>query len=101
MTTMTTMTTIQKRFLGKLEVSALGLGCMGMSEFYGPSNEKEALATIDKALERGCNFLDTSDIYGPHTNEELDAPCAAGARSSSSRPSSASCATRPTGPRAH
>jgi aryl-alcohol dehydrogenase-like predicted oxidoreductase len=44
---------------------------MGMSEFYGPSSEQESLATIDKALELGCTFLDSSDIYGPHTNEEL------------------------------
>jgi aryl-alcohol dehydrogenase-like predicted oxidoreductase len=68
---MTAMTKLPTRRLGQLEVSALGLGCMGMSEFYGAASEPESLATLDAALERGCTFLDTSDIYGPHTNEEL------------------------------
>ena len=53
------------------EVSEIGLGCMGMSAFYGRADEGEARATITRALDLGCNFLDTSDMYGPHTNERL------------------------------
>jgi aryl-alcohol dehydrogenase-like predicted oxidoreductase len=59
------------RKLGNLSVSALGLGCMGMSDFYGGRDEAEALATIDRALELGVTLLDTADMYGPYTNEEL------------------------------
>jgi aryl-alcohol dehydrogenase-like predicted oxidoreductase len=63
----------QTRELGTqgLRVSALGLGCMGMSAFYGDRDDEESLRTIHRALELGVNFLDTSDMYGPHTNEEL------------------------------
>ncbi|HSQ21043.1 MAG TPA: aldo/keto reductase [Blastocatellia bacterium] len=64
---------MKKRKLARqgLQVSPLGLGCMGMSEFYGPRDEAESIATIHRALDLGINFLDTADIYGPFTNEEL------------------------------
>src|SRR2546428_146030 len=64
---------IPNRPLGNqgLLVSAQGLGCMGMSEFYGPGDRDESVATINRALDLGVTFLDTADVYGPSTNEEL------------------------------
>jgi aryl-alcohol dehydrogenase-like predicted oxidoreductase len=64
---------METRTLGRsgLAVSALGLGCMGMSEFYGPRDDAESLATIERALDLGVTFLDTADVYGPFRNEEL------------------------------
>src|SRR5215217_2750819 len=65
-------TRMQTRTLGQgLEVSAMGLGCMGMSEFYGRTDEDEAIRTIHRALELGITLLDTADMYGPFTNEKL------------------------------
>jgi aryl-alcohol dehydrogenase-like predicted oxidoreductase len=62
---------MQQRQLGQLQVSTLGLGCMGMSEFYGSGDEAESIATIHRAIELGVTFLDTADMYGVGRNEEL------------------------------
>lgn len=65
--------TLHKRRLGAqgLEVGAIGLGCMGMSQSYGPADEAESIATLHRAIELGCTFFDTAEGYGPFTNEEL------------------------------
>ena len=74
---------MQRRKLGKqgLEVSALGLGRMGMSEFYGQRDDTESIATIHRAMDEGVDFVDTADMYGPFTNEELVGKALAGRRS--------------------
>ena len=73
---------MERRRLGAqgLEVSALWLGCMGMSEFYGRADEAEAIATIRRALDLGVTLLDTADMYGPFTNEKLVGKAIAGRR---------------------
>ena len=67
----TTMLSTRKLGSQGLEVSAIGLGCMGMSQSYGPADESEAIATLHRAIELGCTFFDTAEVYGPYTNEEL------------------------------
>src|SRR5271168_1415904 len=69
----TALMTLSKRKLGRqgLEVSSIGLGCMGMSQSYGPADERESIATLHRAIELGCSFFDTAEGYGPFTNEEL------------------------------
>ena len=72
---------MERRTLGQgLEVSAQGLGCMGMSAWYGPTDEQESIATIHRALELGIDFLDTADVYGQGANEQLVAKAIAGKR---------------------
>jgi aryl-alcohol dehydrogenase-like predicted oxidoreductase len=73
---------LSKRKLGNqgLEVPALGLGCMGMSQSYGPADEAESIATLHRAIELGCTFLDTAEVYGPFANEELLGRALAGKR---------------------
>jgi aryl-alcohol dehydrogenase-like predicted oxidoreductase len=74
--------TLSTRKLGRqgLEVSAVGLGCMGMSQSYGPADEAESIATLHRSIELGCTFLDTAEVYGPFTNEELLGRALAGKR---------------------
>lgn len=72
--------TIQTRQLGDLTVSTMGLGCMGMSEFYGSADEQQGIDTIHRALDLGVTFLDTADMYGPFTNEQLVGKAIAGRR---------------------
>ncbi|GAB2779280.1 aldo/keto reductase [Halomonas shantousis] len=73
---------LHKRKLGNqgLEVSTLGLGCMGMSQSYGPADEQESIATLHRAIELGCTFFDTAEVYGPYANEELLGRALAGKR---------------------
>ncbi|GDY29175.1 aldo/keto reductase [Gandjariella thermophila] len=77
---MTAPSKLPTRRLGELEVSAQGLGCMGMSEFYGPTDEAESVATIHRALDLGVTLLDTADMYGRGANEELVGRAIAGRR---------------------
>src|SRR5947199_4257500 len=71
---------MEQRTLRDLTVSAIGLGCMGMSEFYGAGDDAESMAVLHRALDLGCTFLDTADMYGPFTNERLVGQAIAGRR---------------------
>ncbi|HCJ62964.1 MAG TPA: aldo/keto reductase, partial [Alcanivorax sp.] len=73
---------MQERRLGRdgPQVSALGLGCMGMSDFYGGRDDRESIATLHAALDQGVTLIDTADMYGPYTNEELVGKAIAGRR---------------------
>jgi aryl-alcohol dehydrogenase-like predicted oxidoreductase len=75
------MTRVERRRLGQgLEVSAVGLGCMGMTSYYAGAEEGRAIATIHRALDLGVTFLDTAEIYGPYANERLVGRAIAGRR---------------------
>src|SRR4026209_789329 len=74
---------LQQRNLAAFTTSALGLGCMGMSEFYGPGDEQESIRTIHRAYELGVTLLDTADMYGSGANEELGGRAIAGRRGGS------------------
>src|SRR5579871_3809364 len=78
----TTTMTLPRRTLGSqgLEVPEIGLGCMGMSMSYGPADEAECIATLHRAIELGCTFFDTAEVYGPFTNEALLGRAFAGRR---------------------
>ncbi len=87
---------MNKRKLGSqgLEVSELGLGCMGMTWAYGSPDEQESLATLDRALELGINFFDTAEAYGPYKNEELLGRALKGAASGRSSPPNSAFVSR-------
>ena len=91
---------MNQRRLGSegLIVSEIGLGCMGMSEFYGTGDENESIATIHRAIELGVTLLDTADMYGPFTNEKLVGSAIADRRGRSSWPPSSGTSAKRTAP---